>query len=458
MLLEVLFGSTLATTAGVFYLVKEKRAEKARMEKGDASLLQVSDGVATIDLLKQMLYYTAEPSSEHTSYVFSIGLDSLKSLEEVLGRDKTTVLLKEAVSRIKGCIRSMDIVSYSRGYSLYLQVSRLNTRKDAEIIAEKIANLFSDGQFYVDGHGYYLSPNIGIAIYGVDGTDADILLKNADEARFRVIDYDGERYFFYSDGITSTNSRGIYVKDIRDGLMKGEFFLLYQPQVSTKDEKITGMEALVRWNHPRRGSVSPIEFIPLAESSGLIIPLGYEILRMACRDYIERDFGGLKLSVNLSAYQFEQKDLVARISSILAETGMNPKNLNLEITESTTMTDMNHTMEVLRAFRNMGIQISIDDFGTGYSSLQYLKDFPITNLKIDKSFVQDIGVNTEGEKMVDYIINLAKTLGLYIVAEGVETASQTTFLRERDCDLIQGYYYSKPLDVDMFFSFLEKSA
>lgn len=246
-------------------------------------------------------------------------------------------------------------------------------------------------------------------------------------------------------------------RDIRDAIENNEFILHYQPQYSLNSDKVTGVEALVRWNHPEKGLVAPTDFIPLAESSGLIVPLGYWVLREACRQYKEWDRPDLKMSVNLSAYQFGQVDLVEQISKILSEEGMNPNNLNLEITETTSMADIETTLVILKELRDKGIHISIDDFGVGYSSLMYLKKFPITTLKIDRYFVWDISKDLRGEVVIKSIISMAKSLGLNIVAEGVETQEQLTFLDESFCDEIQGYILSPPVPSNKLSDMLNKN-
>jgi EAL domain-containing protein (putative c-di-GMP-specific phosphodiesterase class I) len=251
--------------------------------------------------------------------------------------------------------------------------------------------------------------------------------------------------------ISKSNKSRILLRDLHKGLERGEFLLHYQPQSSLEEGKVVGVEALVRWNHHTKGMISPDDFIPVAESSGFIVPLGYWVLQEACRQHREWGVPDLKISVNISGYQFHQEDLVSRIKEIVTAEGMKPENLTLEITETVSMSDIKYTLEVLGELRALGFPISIDDFGTGYSSLIQLTKLPITELKIDKSFVTSMVNDSKGKIVIECIIGLSKRLGLSVVAEGVETEMQLNYLKSLNCDVIQGYLLSPPVASDKLF-------
>ena len=247
---------------------------------------------------------------------------------------------------------------------------------------------------------------------------------------------------------------------LKKGLERAEFILHYQPQIDLDSGKVIGMEALVRWEQPEMGLVPPLEFIPVAEETGLICPLGEWILRTACQqtvEWIDAGFDSLKISVNLSARQFSNTDFVDKVTAILAETRLPPSLLEIEITESMVMENVDNTIAILNKFKSEGIRISIDDFGTGYSSLSYLKKFPIHTLKIDKSFVRDLTVDSDDAAIIKAIVSLAHNLGLSIIAEGAETSEQVKFLKKRKCESVQGYFFSRPLPPEEFLDFIKKN-
>jgi EAL domain-containing protein (putative c-di-GMP-specific phosphodiesterase class I) len=259
------------------------------------------------------------------------------------------------------------------------------------------------------------------------------------------------KYAVIMQKLKTGNNNRILVRDLHKALESGEFILHYQPQASLEDGKVVGVEALVRWNHPTKGIIQPDEFIPVAESSGFIVQLGYWVLQEACRQHREWGVPSLRMSVNLSGHQFYQEDLVSRLTEIINAEGMKPENLTLEITETVAMSDVERTLEVLKQLRAIGFPLSIDDFGTGYSSLVYLTKFPITELKIDRSFVTAMSNDAKGKIVIRCIIDLAKQLGLSVVAEGVETEEQAKYLKELSCDDMQGYLLSPPVASDKFF-------
>ncbi|MBI3778049.1 MAG: EAL domain-containing protein [Gammaproteobacteria bacterium] len=300
---------------------------------------------------------------------------------------------------------------------------------------------------------------MGITLYPFDDRGAQELLRNADVAMYRAKEYGKNNYQFYVAEMTAKATERLSLEnDLRSALARGELSLHYQPIADCRSGRIVGMEALLRWKHPTRGMISPALFIPLAEETGFIIPIGEWVLRTACeqcRRWQKQGFPSLYVAVNLSSRQFHQKDLPASIYRILHETGLSPGSLGLEITEGLVMQQAEASISTLRELKAMDIRISIDDFGTGYSSLSYLKRFPINILKVDQSFVRGIPGDADDAAIAGTIITMAHSLGLRVVAEGVETVEQLNFMRQHGCDALQGYYLSKPLPADRFEEFLK---
>jgi polar amino acid transport system substrate-binding protein len=406
-------------------------------------------GLVSEEVFRGLLDYMFDlPKEKGKIVVLSCDLSELYNLGQLYGEETKNLLIKETVTRIKSTLRSNDYIS-DRGKScLMVLLSRVTNQKDVEMVAQRLLTSFEE-PFYLEGREFKLHTSIGIALHPDNSRYSDILIKNAESAMVKAKTVGVNSYSFYEeDNDTPRKKNDIVVRDLKLALQTNQFILYYQPQLSLEENKVVGVEALVRWMHPEKGLVSPAEFIPVAEASGLIVQMGYWILRTACKQHKEWGIPDLVVSVNLSAHQFQQRDLIPRIEQILYEEGMNPENLNIEITESTSMSNTKFSLKVLKELRDMGIEISIDDFGTGHSSLAYLTQFPITALKIDKSFVDDITRSKDGESLVRTIIKLAKDLSLSVVAEGVETEAQLQFLKELKCDDIQGYLFSPPVPAD----------
>ncbi|MGH8807891.1 MAG: putative bifunctional diguanylate cyclase/phosphodiesterase, partial [Noviherbaspirillum sp.] len=301
----------------------------------------------------------------------------------------------------------------------------------------------------IEGHTFVMGCSIGIAACPSDGADPESLIKHAGIAMYRAKEMGRNNFQLYTATMNERSMERLCIEgDLRNALEREEFALHYQPQVDLTTGRILGMEALLRWQHPARGMVPPARFIPMAEELGLIVPIGVWVLRTACRQSMEWQRAGyrpMRVAVNLSARQFYQHDLVASIKAILEETGLAPHLLELELTESMMMNDVEHAASILHDLKAVGVQLSIDDFGTGYSSLAYLKRFPIDLLKIDQSFVRDITVDPDDAAIVLSIISLAHSLRLRVIAEGVENADQLAYLQRHGCDYMQGYYFSRPL-------------
>lgn len=379
--------------------------------------------------------------------VFFLDLDDFKTINDTLGHAVGDQLLLGVADRISTCLSEMDTVARLGGDEFTILIPEINKIQDAAKVAEKI-NMELRRPWVISGQELYITTSIGIAIYPDDGQDSETLMKHADIAMYRAKEQK-DRYQLYTSTMnTAALERIALENDLRKALERDQLVLHYQPLYNTRNGQISGVEALVRWQHHNRGMIMPGEFIPLAEDTRLILPIGAWVLRTACtqnKAWQDAGYPPLTVSVNLSAYQFQQKNLVSVIEKVLMETGLEPRWLQLEITESTTIKDVDFTIETLNKLRAMGIKIAIDDFGTGYSSLNYLCRFPIHTLKIDRSFIRDI-INDPGyAAIVTSVIFMAHSLRLKVIAEGVENEEQLNFLRERKCGEFQGYLYSKPI-------------
>ncbi|MDO8930876.1 MAG: EAL domain-containing protein [Rhodocyclaceae bacterium] len=386
-----------------------------------------------------------------------IDLDHFKTINDSLGHDVGDQLLVAVARRIRAALRETDTVARLGGDEFVIVVPGLAGPEDAAHVAEKVIAFIND-PLALAGHTLHTSPSIGIGIFPTDGTDADTLMKNADTAMYHAKQHGRNAYhFFAADMNTAATERLMMETQLRAALDRNEMRLVYQPQVDLASGEVVGVEALVRWHHPERGLVSPLQFIPVAEETGLIVPLGAWILDEACRQAVAWTKAGLppvRIAVNLSAHQFRDRNLAHQVAATLARTGLAANRLELEITESAVMENAAQAIETLRALRDQGIQLAIDDFGTGYSSLAYLKRFPLSRLKIDRSFVMDLEQDANDVAIVRSIVALAHTLGLAVIAEGIETAAQLAMLKDFACAEGQGYLFSRPLAPDDLAAFL----
>lgn len=380
-----------------------------------------------------------------------LDLDRFKKVNDTLGHALGDQLLKDVSARLVHCLRRQDTVARLGGDEFLLLLTGLKDKADVKTIAQKIMNCLLP-TFSLEGLDLQISASLGIALYPDAGKDAEALVKNADTALNRAKELGRENFQFYSEEMNALSFRQLGVESqLRKGLERSEFFLQYQPQFNVQTGELAGMEALVRWQHPERGVVSPAEFIPLAEETGLVIPLGRWVLRTACqaaRNWLDAGFNMVPVAVNLSARQFQADDMPDLVAAVLEETGLAPRYLELEITETVIMKDLEKTIDQLQRLMQLGVTIAVDDFGTGYSSLNYLKRFPIHVLKIDRSFVKDIGKDSDDSAIVGAVIALAHNLKLEVVAEGVETEEQLSFLKERGCEKAQGFLLGYPLFVE----------
>ncbi|MFB2934386.1 putative bifunctional diguanylate cyclase/phosphodiesterase [Aerosakkonemataceae cyanobacterium BLCC-F154] len=380
--------------------------------------------------------------------VMFLDLDRFNKINDILGHDIGDRLLKATAQRLTSCFREYNTIARWGGDEFTILLPYISNSEYAAKLAQKILDILKP-PFIIDNHYLHITCSIGIAIYPQNGQDGDTLIKNADVALYNVKRNGRNNYTFYNPTINPEDSELLILENrLHHAWDRGEILLYYQPRVNITTGKITGIEALVRWQSPELGLVSPGKFIPIAEETGLIIPLGKWILQSACqeiKDWIDRGLSGIRVAVNLSARQFQESDLVLMVSQILTDTGLNSQFLELEITETIAMQNVKLTKEKLNQLSDMGIHISMDDFGTGYSSLNYLKQFPLHSLKIDRSFVSDITFDPCDLAIASAIVALGKGLNINVVAEGVETEAQLECLRQLGCMEIQGYFFSPPL-------------
>lgn len=433
----------------VFHDVSESRAITQKM-----SHLAEHDELTSLPnraLLNDRLEHGITLARRHGRQmaVLFIDLDHFKHINDSLGHLIGDQILKAVAGRIAPCIRDSDTVSRQGGDEFIVLLSEVNRAEDAELIAEKI-RLAVMAPYTIDSHYLHLTASIGVSVYPNDGEDATALIQYADTAMYHAKEKGRNNSQFFKDDMNARAAeRQILTGDLRHALTRGEFFLVYQPIINLVSGAITGFEALIRWRHPTRGTLTPADFIPIAEECGLIIPIGEWVLREACaraQQWLAADFKFETMAVNISAVEFRSDQFFDGVCRILRTTGLEPRYLTLELTETAVMRDFEETRIVLQALSTMGVRIAVDDFGTGYSNLSYLKRFPINTLKLDRSFIHDLPESVDVCTIVSSVIRMAHCLHLQVVAEGVETLQQLRFLKAHDCGEGQGYYFSKAVD------------
>ena len=434
---------------------RKEAEERVRHLAHYDALTDLPNRTLFFDRLSQALIQARR--DETKAAVMFIDLDRFKNINDTLGHSVGDLLLQGVAVRLSQCMRQGDSVSRQGGDEFVVLLPEVSQAEDAALVAQKILSSISQ-PFHLDGHELRVSCSIGISFYPNDGDDAETLMKNADTAMYRAKDSGRSNYqFYFSDMNARFLERLAMETSMRRAIEREQFELYYQPQMDVESGAIIGAEALIRWNHPDLGMVSPAHFIPLAEESGLIQSIGEWVLRTACHQAAQWQRAGyppLLVSVNVSARQFRQLGFAELVASALEENGLSASCLELELTESVLMGHTDKNIAILGALKDLGLTIAIDDFGTGYSSLSYLKRLPIDTLKIDRSFVGDLPEDKDDAAIVDAVISMAHSLSLKVVAEGVETAQQLEFLRSRRCNLMQGYYFHTPLPVAEFTKLL----
>jgi len=434
-------------------ITKRKEAEEQFVNYDD--LTGLPNRALFQDRLKQVLGHARR--SGKLAAVHLIDLDHFKDINETMGHDAGDALLQGIAERLLDCIRTSDTVARLGGDEFgVIQVEPADADGIA-VLAQKLLNCFNE-PFTINNREVHTNASIGITVFPDDAENPEQVLRNADMALYHGKGEGRGTYRFFVTQMNDDIQRRRSIEDdMRQGIERNEFVLYYQPKLHIGTNRITGMEALVRWEHPEQGFLSPAEFIPVAERSKLILPIGEWVLKEACaknKAWINAGLGPIKVAVNISPVQFRETDLTAVVKTALDETGLDPTHLELEITESLAMRNADATIELCGELAELGVSLSIDDFGTGYSSLSYLQNFPVQRIKIDKAFVDDINHDENPGVIASAVTTLGHSFGMEITAEGVETEDQLAFLRGLGCDEIQGYYFSRPLPGHEFEEFL----
>ncbi|MBN4006450.1 bifunctional diguanylate cyclase/phosphodiesterase [Nostoc sp. LPT] len=421
-------------------------------------------GLPNRDLFRDRLHQILSQPENNQRFVavFLLGIDDFTAMSHGLEHETTNLLLRAVAQRLSLCMTQTDILAHLSGDEFAIAridiVSFESVIKLSQMLLSTLSKPFS-----IKGNLIHITASVGITINGINERNSiDKLLQQAHIALYEAKQQGRSKYQFYSPEINAQLQERITLEnELHRALARNEMLVYYQPLIDLHSGQITAMEALVRWQHPTLGLVSPVKFIPIAEANGLILPIGEWVLRTACvqnRAWQLAGFNPIRISVNLSARQFELPNLVEVVSKILEETGLHASYLELEVTESFLMADMERSVKTLKQLRELGIWLALDDFGTGYSSLNYLKRFPVNMLKIDRSFVQDVTSNPDSAAVTNAIIALAKSLRLNITAEGVETQEQLDYLKMQGCDEGQGYYFSCPVPADLIIPMLQKTS
>jgi diguanylate cyclase (GGDEF)-like protein/PAS domain S-box-containing protein len=398
---------------------------------------------------------------KHLVAVLFLDLDGFKHINDSLGHPAGDKLLQSVAGRLLDCVRAPDTVSRQGGDEFVVLLPEVKQAEDAAIAGRRMLRAVEKAHF-IDDHELHVTASIGVSLYPDDGLDAETLIKNADTAMYQAKEDAGRscKFFRPEMNIRAVERQSIE-EDLRRALELNEFVLHYQPKINLNSGAIIGAEALIRWTSPTRGQVPPLDFIPIAEDSGLILPIGAWVLQEACaqaRAWVDAALPKTTMAVNVSSVQFRNENFLEDLFAILSKTGMDPKYLELEVTESVLMRHAEVAASILQTLRGRGIRVSIDDFGTGYSSLSYLRNFPLDALKIDQSFVREISATPDETTIVRAIISMGRSLNLRIIAEGVETAGDLAFLKAQGCDEGQGYYFSRPVPAEQFARLLTLNA
>jgi diguanylate cyclase (GGDEF)-like protein len=416
-------------------------------------------GLSNRMLLNERISHAIAAAHRHNKKVavLFLDLDGFKHINDSLGHQVGDKLLQSVAKRLVDCVRGSDTMSRQGGDEFVALLAEVQRSEDAAIMAQRMLQAVGEAHS-IDQHDLHVTTSIGISVSPDDGLDAETLIKNADTAMYQAKDNGRHNYQFFAPAM---NVRAVERQSIEMGLRRAlernEFQLYYQPKINLRTGAVIGAEALLRWMHPTRGLVSPAEFIPVAEDSGLILPIGAWVLREACEQaqaWVESGLPAITMAVNVSAIEFRDEHFLESVFATLSKTGLDPSLLELELTESVLMTHAETAASILQTLRERGVQVAIDDFGTGYSSLSYLRKFPVDALKIDQSFVRQINAASDNAPIVTAVISMARSLKLRVVAEGVETPEELAFLEAHQCDEVQGYHFSRPVPAEQFAALL----
>jgi diguanylate cyclase (GGDEF)-like protein/PAS domain S-box-containing protein len=446
-------------TAGI--AIERKRAEdRIQFLATHDALTGLPNRALLEDRLSQAILH-AKRDGRWVTVLFA-DIDNFKFVNDSLGHNAGDELLKTIAKRMHDCIRATDTVVRLGGDEFVIVLSDQPT--NGEAVSQTVRKLQEavSAPIRLEGHDVTITASLGIANYPEDGGDVDALLGNADAAMYRAKEIGRDNFQFYTPELnTKVHNKFLLQEELRGAVARSEFVLHYQPQVDLRNGQVFAVEALVRWNHPRLGLVTPLKFIPMAEDTGLIVPIGDWVLNEACRQnkaWQEAGLAPMAVCVNVSARQFKEKNLVARVAKALKQSGLDAKYLEIEVTESLIMQDLDLAIATMNDLQRLGVQLSIDDFGTGYSSLSALKTFPVSRLKIDKSFIDGLLANENDKAVTSAVISLGQKLNLRVIAEGVENDAQATMLRNINCDEMQGYLFSRPLPADGIEALLGKAS
>ncbi len=454
---ELRIGAVACHIAGIA-IERKLSEERIRFMANHDALTGLPNRALLQDRLEQALRYAQR--ADHWVTIAFIDLDNFKIINDTLGHTAGDELLKTVAARMVSSLRSVDTVVRLGGDEFVILL--VDQQKNVDSISATIAKIRAaiGEPLEIGGQTLRVSSSIGLANYPNDGTDADTLLANADAAMYRAKELGRDNYQFYTPELNAKVRGELLLQEaLRGAVERREFILLYQPQVDMLTGQVFAVEALIRWNHPTQGQIPPNHFIPIADQTGLIVPIGDWVLREACRQnkaWQEAGLPPIKVCVNVSARQFAEKNFIGRVTAALEKSGLDARYLELELTESLIMRDVGQAIATMNGLQRLGVQIAIDDFGTGYSSLSALKTFPVARLKIDRSFIKGLPANVDDRAVTTAVISLGKKLNLRIVAEGVENDDQIAFLRKNRCDELQGFRFSKPIPPDQIGAYLHK--
>jgi diguanylate cyclase (GGDEF)-like protein len=423
--------------------ITEQRQNEARIRhlaRHDA----LTDLPNRIQFLEEMTQVETSIVRGEKAAVLCIDLDHFKGINDTLGHAMGDAVLKQVSARLWGTTRETDVLARLGGDEFSLLLKPIEGPREAAMVAERIVKAIA-APFSINGHHILIGASVGIAMAPSDGITTDALMKNADLAAYRAKSDGRSTYHFFEPGMDATlQQRRVIESGLRMALQNQELRLVFQPLVGLKENRITCFEALLRWDHPEHGAISPVEFIPVAEDTGLIVPIGEWVLREACKTATSWP-SNIRVAVNLSPVQFKNRRLFDLVQSALSDAGLPPTRLELEITESLLLADSEQTLETLHRLRGLGIRIAMDDFGTGYSSLSYLRAFPFDKIKIDRSFMRDLSRNGDNLAIIKAVIGLGHSLGMSMTAEGIETEEQLNAVRDQGCNEVQGFLFSPPM-------------